>query len=66
MQNRVAHLLAAPVRFICRAALRALLTGLIFTACLTAAASYLGLPLPNPHDMLEWLGSVAQLSKILS
>jgi hypothetical protein len=66
VQNRVTRLLLAPARFIFRAALRTVLTGLIFMFCLTAALSYLGLPLPDPFEMLEWLGSVTKLSEILS
>jgi hypothetical protein len=66
VQNRVTQLILVPARFIWRAALRTVLTGLIFMACLTAALSYLGVPLPDPFEMLEWLGSVTQLSEILS
>ena len=66
MQYRVTQLLLAPARFVCRAALRTVLTGLVFMACLTAALSYMGVPLPDPFEMLEWLGSVTKLSEILS
>ena len=66
MRYRVARLLATPARLVLRAALRALVTGLIFTACLSAAAYYMGLPLPGPREMLEWVGSVTKLSEILS
>ena len=66
MQYRLARLPAAPARLVLRAALRAILTGLIFMACLTAASSYLGLPAPGPYELLEWVGSVTRLSEILS
>jgi hypothetical protein len=66
MQYRPSRLLKALVRAACRAALRAVVTGLIFAACLTAALSYLGLPLPDPYELLERIGSVSQLARILS
>jgi hypothetical protein len=66
MRHGPARLLSALVRFTCRAILRALLTALIFTTCLLAALSYLGIPLPDPFELLDRLESVSQLAKILS
>ncbi len=66
MQFRPARLFAAVARLTLRAALRAVVTVLIFAACLTATLSYLGLPLPDPYELLERIGSVSQLAKILS
>lgn len=66
MQFRPARLFAAVARFAFRAALRAAITVLIFAACLTATLSYLGLPVPDPYELLERIGSVSQLAKILS
>ena len=66
MRYHPARLLLPLVRFICRTALRAVITGLIFTICLTATLSYLGLPLPNPYELLNRLESVSQLAEILS
>lgn len=66
MQNRPARLCAALARTACRAALRAAIAGLIFTTCLWATLSYLGLPVPDPYEMLERLGSVSRLAEILS
>ena len=66
MRYRPARLSAAVVRFTCRAALRAVVTVLIFATCLKATLSYLGLPLPDPYELLERIGSVSQLAKILS
>ncbi|HEX8146798.1 MAG TPA: hypothetical protein VF591_06435 [Pyrinomonadaceae bacterium] len=57
---------AALARLVFRAALRAVVTGLIFTTCLAAAAAYLGVPLPSPSELLERFESVSQLSRILS
>lgn len=66
MQYRPARLFAAVARLTFRAALRAVVTAFIFALCLTATLSYLGLPLPNPYELLEHIGSVSQLAKILS
>ncbi|HEX8558999.1 MAG TPA: hypothetical protein VF668_12900 [Pyrinomonadaceae bacterium] len=66
MRLRPSRLLAALARSVRRAALRAVITGLIFVACLLATLSYLGLPLPDAHDLLERFESVSQLSRALS
>ena len=66
MQYRPARPFAAVARFTLRAALRAVITVLIFTTCLAATLSYLGIPLPDPYELLERIGSVSQLARILS
>lgn len=66
MQLRPTRLSAAVVRFTCRAALRAAVTFLVFAACTAAALSYLGFPLSDLYELLERIGSVSQLAKILS
>lgn len=66
MRHRLFQLFAAPVRFVCRAVLRAVITSLIFTASLWVASSYLGVPMPDPYELLERIESVSELSKILS
>jgi hypothetical protein len=66
MRQRPSHLLKALARYVCRAALRAAVTCLIFTACLTAALTYLGVPLPGLDDLLERFESVSRLAEILS
>lgn len=60
------RLFAALARLVFRAALRAVITGLIFATCLTAALAYLGVPLPSLSELLERFESVSQLAKILS
>ena len=57
---------AALARFILRAVLRAVITGLVMTFCVAAALSYLGIPLPDLSEMLDRVESVSQLAKILS
>ena len=66
MGNLLLSLCTGLVSFVCRVALRAFVTGLIFTTCLLFALSYLGVPLPDPSELLEQIESVSQLSKILS
>lgn len=66
MRNHLSRLCAGLVNYVCRAALRAVITGLIFTTCLLLALSYLGVPLPDPYELLEQIESVSQLTKILS
>ena len=66
MRHLPFRLCAGLVRLVCRAALRAFITGLIFTTCLLFTLSYLGVPLPDPYELLEQFESVSQLSKILS
>lgn len=66
MRHLLFRLCAGLVRLVCRAALRAFVTGLVFAACLLLALSYLGVPLPDPYELLEQIESVSQLSKILS
>ena len=66
MRFRPSRLLAALARYICRAVLRAVVMGLIFTTCLLFALAYLGVPLPSLDELLERFESVSQLAKILS
>ena len=66
MRLRPSRLALALVRHVCRAVLRAFITGLISAVCLLLAASYLGVPLPSPSELLEWFESVSQLARILS
>jgi hypothetical protein len=66
VRQHLFRLFAGLARLACRAALRALITGLIFTTCLLFTLSYLGVPLPDPCELLEQIESVSQLTKILS
>ncbi len=66
----VRHLLfrmvAGGAGYVCRAALRAVITGLVFAACLLLAMSYVGVRLPDAFELLDKIESVSQLSKVLS
>ena len=66
MRDRLIRLLSTTARRLCRAALRVVLTGIIFALCLAAASVYLGLPVPGPQELLERFESVSQLADILS
>jgi hypothetical protein len=66
MRHLPSRLAAALARLVWRAALRAVVTGLIFAACLMFARAFLGVPLPSLDELLERFESVSQLAKILS
>jgi hypothetical protein len=66
MRYRLFRLVASLARFVCLAALRAVITVAVFAICLMLAASYMGVPLPSPSELLERFESVSQLAKILS
>jgi len=66
LRYRPSRVFAALARLICRAALRVLVAGLIFAACLLAALSYMGVAPTDLYELLEGFGSVAQLSEVLS
>jgi|GEM_PF-1774227 len=66
MRYRLDSLAAALVRFVWRATLRAVVTGLIFTTCLVAALAYTGAPLPDLREWLERFEGVSRLAEILS
>lgn len=66
MRHPPSRLFAALARLALRAALRAVITVLIFLTCMTAALACLGVPLPSPSELLERFESVSQLAKILS
>jgi hypothetical protein len=66
MRLRPSQLFRALVRFVCRAALRALLTGLIFATCLIAALAYLGVPLSDFYALPDRFESVSRLAELLS
>ncbi len=66
MHFRPTRLAAALVRVACRAFLRAFITALVFTLCLSAASAYLGVPLPDPRELPGWFENVSQLARIFS
>ena len=66
MRFRPSRLALALVRHVCRAALRAFITALVFMICTLAALYYMGVPLPDRDELLERFESISQLARILS
>ena len=66
MRYRPTRVLMALVRVVCRAVLRAVVTGLILTTCLIVALAYMGVRLPDLNEMLDRFESVSRLADILS
>ncbi|HEX7318212.1 MAG TPA: hypothetical protein VF297_30185 [Pyrinomonadaceae bacterium] len=66
MRQSLFRLCIGLVRFVCREALRAVITCLILMTCLYGALSYFGLPMPDVFELLEKVESVSELSRILS
>lgn len=66
MRYLPSRLAAALARTVWRAALRAAVTWLVFTACLLFALASLGVPLPGADELLERFESVSRLAGILS
>ena len=66
MPHRVRHIIFASLRGLGRTALRVVITCLIFMVCLTVMSRYLGLPVPDPTEILDKFKNVSQLAEILS
>jgi hypothetical protein len=66
MRYRPTRVLMALVRFVGRAVLRAVVTGLILTTCLMVTLAYMGVRLPDLNEMLDRFESVSRLADILS
>ena len=47
-------------------ALKVVITCLIFAVCLTVMSRYLGLPVPDPIELLDKFKDVSRLGEILS
>jgi hypothetical protein len=56
----------ASLRQLGQTVLRVVVTCLIFAVCLTVMSRYLGLPVPDPIELLDKFKSVSKLSEILS
>lgn len=65
MRHRVGRVFLMPLRYLGRIALRVIVGGLIFMACLTVMSS-LGLPVPGLHELLDKFKDVSRLAEILS
>ena len=66
MQHRMRRLALVSLRQLGRTALRVVITCLIFMTCLTVMSRYLGLPVPDPLELLDKVKNVSRLAEILS
>ncbi|HWS56593.1 MAG TPA: hypothetical protein VN228_20830 [Pyrinomonadaceae bacterium] len=66
MRRRALNLLRAPARRLWRAALRAVVAGLVFAVCLAVALRLMGVPVPGPEELLDEFEGVSRLAEILS
>ncbi len=60
------RLIFITLRQLGRTALRVVITCLIFMVCLTVMSRYLGLPVPDPTELLDKFKNVSKLAEILS
>ncbi len=66
MRQRALRVSRALARRLWRAALRAVITGLIFAACFVVALRFMGAPVPGPAELLDRFEGVSRLAEILS
>jgi hypothetical protein len=66
MGYRIFHILSIVIRRLFSAALRTVITGLVFTICLMLTLRYMGVPVPSPSELLERFEGLAKLAEILS
>ena len=66
MRFRPSRLFVLLARVVFRAALRAVVTGLLLTVGLVAGLTYMGVPLPGLDEILEGFESVSRLAGLLS
>lgn len=66
MQHKVRRFALTPLGKLCRVALKLVLGGLIFMTCLTVMSRYLGLPVPDPLELIDKFKDVSRLAEILS
>ena len=66
MRRHAISVLRALGRRLWRAALRAVITGLVFAVCFAAALHLMGVPVPGPGEVLEKFEGVSRLAEILS
>jgi hypothetical protein len=65
MQPKMNRLILTPLRQLYRLALRIIIMGLIVMICLTVMSRVLGLPVPDPSELLDKFKNVSRLAEIL-
>jgi len=66
MQNRLVHAFSRFFNQVCQAALRVVLTSLLFTTCVVMVLRYLGVPMPSAYELLRQVEGLSTLAKIIS
>jgi hypothetical protein len=66
MPHKMMPLVSKILGQIARFALRVLVGGTIFMICLTLMSRYLGLPVPDPVELLDKFKDVTKLAEFLS
>jgi hypothetical protein len=66
MRHRIGRIFLTHLRQLSRIALRVVITCLIFMTCLTVMSRYMGLPVPDPLELLDKFKDVSRLAEILS
>jgi hypothetical protein len=65
MRLRLVKLVLLPVRLVCRALPKLVITGAVFIICLLVSLRLLGVPAPQLSDVLERIESISQLAEAL-
>ncbi len=66
MRHRLIKLALLPVRLVCGALLKLVITSVVFIICLLVSLRLLGVPAPQLSDVIERIESVSQLAEALS
>ncbi len=64
--RRLVRLIAAFLRKLCIAVLRAIITGVVFISCTMVMSHYLGVSVPGPSELLDKFEDLGRLARILS
>jgi len=66
MRQRVLSMLSKLAGQLFNAALRVVMTSVVFTTCVVLLLRSLGVPMPSAHELLREFDGLSKLAKILS
>ena len=66
MRHRVLRMLSKFLSQLISAALKVVVTSLVFTTCVVMLLRSLGIPMPSPHELLREFEGISKLARILS
>jgi len=66
MKYRLFQVLSTFLQSVLSSVVRAVVTTLVFGACVVGMAHYLGVPLPSAHQLLGKLEGLSKLARVLS